>query len=306
MHVAVAIVGFRNPGDIADCLVALARSTHRDFSVVICENGGREAFGQLRGMVPEYLSAGQPVRLIEASHNLGYAGGVNVCIAEAPAADAFWVLNPDTVPEAEAMENLLKRLVDGGYGIVGGRLINADGRVQAYGGRWRRWLARAVSLGKGADAGATPDIAAIEAQTNYVLGACMMLSRAYVEKTGPMRDEYFLYCEEVEWCLRGIAAGHRMGYAHDAVVRHAQGTTTGAASDPARKSRLSVYLEERNRLLVTRDIYPAWMPVVAFNALLLLCLRYGRARAWTNLRHALAGWRAGLLDERGSPDWLPH
>jgi hypothetical protein len=47
MHVAVAIVGFRNEGDIVRCLGALEASTHRDFEIVICENGGPEAYARL-------------------------------------------------------------------------------------------------------------------------------------------------------------------------------------------------------------------------------------------------------------------
>ena len=45
MRVAVCIVGFRNAADIANCLTALSASAHRDFQVVICENGGQAAFG---------------------------------------------------------------------------------------------------------------------------------------------------------------------------------------------------------------------------------------------------------------------
>src|SRR3954471_4207611 len=44
MHVAVAIVGYRNADDVCACVTALARSTHDDFEVVICENGGGDAF----------------------------------------------------------------------------------------------------------------------------------------------------------------------------------------------------------------------------------------------------------------------
>jgi N-acetylglucosaminyl-diphospho-decaprenol L-rhamnosyltransferase len=37
MPVAVAMVGFRNTGDILRCLETLGASAHRDFEVVICE-----------------------------------------------------------------------------------------------------------------------------------------------------------------------------------------------------------------------------------------------------------------------------
>ena len=96
MRVAVAIVGFRNREDILRCLRALSRSTYANFEVAICENGGREAFADLIAVLPTNLPDGQPVRAVEAGGNLGYAGGVNVCLAETPGADAWWILNPDT------------------------------------------------------------------------------------------------------------------------------------------------------------------------------------------------------------------
>ena len=47
MHIAVLIVGYRNLSDIKVCLAGLAASSHSDFEVVICENGGQGAFAEL-------------------------------------------------------------------------------------------------------------------------------------------------------------------------------------------------------------------------------------------------------------------
>ena len=105
MRVAVAIVGFRNRDDILACLTALAASTYPDFLVVICENGGEAAHAALA----EALAApplAQEVRLLRSPANVGYAGGVNACIAAAPDADAWWILNPDTSPEPGALAAL--------------------------------------------------------------------------------------------------------------------------------------------------------------------------------------------------------
>src|SRR5829696_7856814 len=103
MHVAVVIVGFRNAEDVRGCLGALANSAYRHFEVVICENGGDQAFADLKDVVRATLQHGQSVRAVMAPGNVGYAGGVNIGIREAPDADAFWVLNPDTAPEPEAL-----------------------------------------------------------------------------------------------------------------------------------------------------------------------------------------------------------
>jgi len=41
---------------------------------------------------------------------------------------------------------------------------------------------------------------------NYILGASMLIDGTFLSRAGHMRDDYFLYCEEVEWCLRARAA----------------------------------------------------------------------------------------------------
>ena len=129
MHVAVAIVGFRNCEDVARCLQALERSTHADFEVAICENGGVEAYRELKAAVPEQLTGGQAVKVVLADSNLGYAGGVNVCLREAPDADAWWVLNPDTQPDPQTMKLMVERLAVGDCDAVGSAVYLPDGRV---------------------------------------------------------------------------------------------------------------------------------------------------------------------------------
>ena len=224
MHVAIVVVGFRNPDDIAECLHALEAGTYQDFEVVICENGGPEAFGALSRCLPKALSGGQAVSVLAAPGNVGFAGGVNIGMASTPDADAWWVLNPDTKPDRDALAAKVARLAKGDCDAVGCTLYRPNGKIQSHGGRWRGWLARAESIGIGEPLGAAVDPLWIEREQSYLNGAAMLVGRRFLQVAGMMREEYFLYCEEVEWCLRGVRLGLRLGYAPDARVLHAQGT----------------------------------------------------------------------------------
>src|SRR3546814_14748968 len=82
LHVAIVIVGFRNLPDIQRCLGALEASTYRDFEILICENGGDQAFSELVHALPSALPGGQPIRAVQAPGKLGYAGGVNIGMTE--------------------------------------------------------------------------------------------------------------------------------------------------------------------------------------------------------------------------------
>jgi N-acetylglucosaminyl-diphospho-decaprenol L-rhamnosyltransferase len=302
--VAVCIVGFRNSDDIVQCLTALGASTYRDFRAVICENGGPEAYARLSAVLPPALSGGQAVQIIEAPGNLGYAGGVNVCMAAAPDADGWWILNPDAEPASDALEQMAARLARGDCDAVGCTICTPEGKVESRGGRWRPLFARAESIEQGKSLDAPVDDRAIEERVSYLSGASMFVGRQFLERAGPMREDYFLYAEEVEWCLRAQALGLKLGVASAARVLHHQGTTTGSVADVKMRSRTSVYLDERNKLLVTRDRFGSLLPVAALVALVLIVLRFARRGAWRQVGFAADGWWAGLRNQRGVPPWI--
>lgn len=304
MRIAVTIVSFRSADMVKKCLDALALSTYTDFDVIICENAGSESYRLLASACSASLPRGQSVEVICAPSNIGYAGGINLCMSHAQDADAFWILNPDTEPMPDALAALVRKLENGSYGAVGGRLLDRQGIIQSDGGIWRRWLARAVSVNKGVQASGDDATDVGDGDLSYVSGASLLISRRFLDVVGEMREDYFLYCEEVEWCLRGRRKGMTIGFTSEAIVLHDQGGTTGSAVETRNRPRLPIQLDERNKLNVVRDTTPAALPVAAMSALLLIALRYGRIGTLRQLGFALAGWRDGVLNRRGKPLWV--
>jgi len=304
LHVAIAIVGFRNPADIAGCLGALGVSTYSDFEVVICENGGEAAYAALVAQTPKRLASGQTVTILSAPRNLGFAGGVNRCLEHTPDADAWWILNPDTLPEPPALERMVDRLSAGGVDAVGCTVHLPDGTVQSWGGLWRPVLARSISMGHGAALETPIDAAEVERRQNYLNGSSMLVSAGFVRQVGLMREDYFLYCEEVEWFIRGARHGMGLGFAPRARVLHHVGSSTGMGGAVRGRARLPVYLNARNAVLLVRDTSPWALPVAVAALCLQMVARFGRHRAWRQLRYALSGILAGVANERGAPAWL--
>jgi GT2 family glycosyltransferase len=302
LHVAVVIVGYNGAEDISRCVAALEESTYRDFEIVICENSGDAGFAALQSVIPEVLSGGQSVKLVKAPSNGGYASGINIAMSHSKDAEAWWILNPDTEPSPGAMAALVERMAQG-YDAVGGPLLFPSGEIQSFGGVWLAWRAKAVAIGHGGPAGTKPNSVSIEQTQNFLMGASMFVSRKFVDVTGPTAEYFFLYCEEVEWCLRGISHGMRLGFAPDAVVIHHQGTSTGYTRSLGTRSCRSVLLDERNKMLLTWDRYPARLPVAALMALYRLVGRYGRAGAFAQVAYGVAGWFLGLCGRSGIPRW---
>jgi GT2 family glycosyltransferase len=300
-NVSVVIVGYNNLLDIQRCLRALSLSSYSSFEVIICENGGNDAFGRLINNIPSTLSGGQQVKLIPSPRNLGFAGGVNFALKHAAAEGAIWILNPDTEPASDALEHLAARLASGNCDAVGCTIILPSGLIQSYGGHWSVATAHATSIGFGSDPMHQPDPNYIERTQNYLNGASMFVSLRFLEITGLMREEYFLYCEEVEWCLRARRLQMRLAFCENAVVLHYHGTTTGLGDGFHGASSQAIYLSERNKLLVLWDYEPLFLLIAGPISLGRMVARCFRHSAVHQLVPGAKGWWAGIRNIRVEP-----
>jgi N-acetylglucosaminyl-diphospho-decaprenol L-rhamnosyltransferase len=324
-HVVVAIVATDEAKNIVGCLGSLNGSIYREFSVIICENGGHDAFdrdvlemAKVPGLVEAdnrlggaegrrfHLGADKRmVTVLRSRENRGYSGGVNFCITAAGTDwDFIWVLNPDTFPEADALGALVRRQAEGGYGMVGSKIVFvADGRVQLWGGlRYWPLLGRSRSLGHGQPAEVTPDSREVEAALEIVSGTSMFVSKDYIKTIGVMDEDFFVYYEDTEWSLR--RGNFRLGYAHDSVVHHVAGSTSGSAGPRSKRSRFSIYLSERNRVIIAKKRYPAASPLFAVVALLQILELLVRFGSWRSFKIGLSGWWAGVTGETGMPGFM--
>ncbi len=328
-HVVIAIVATDEAKNIVGCLGSLDGSIYREFSVVICENGGHDAFerdvremAKVPGMVEADAEAEdrlggaegrrfhlgvdrRVVRVLRSRENRGYSGGVNFCIAAAATNwDFIWVLNPDTFPEPDALGALVRRQAEGGYGIVGSKIVFvANGRVQLWGGM-RYWplFGRSPSLGNGQSADLTPDAREVEAKLEIVAGTSMFVSKDYITTIGVMDEDFFVYYEDTEWSLR--RGPFRLGYAHDSVVHHVAGSTSGSGGARPKRSRFSIYLSERNRVIIAKKRFPAAWPLLAVIALSQTLEFLVRFHSWRSFRIGVEGWWAGVSGETGMPGFM--
>ena len=333
-EVAVLIVGYGNPDDIAHCLAALsAASPSPGFDIFICENGGLPAFQALvqrviqeeicRAAVEEARGEAAPdpfvaIRRLElvlrrskvtigcANENLGYAGGVNAWLRPLMRCEGWkgvWILNPDAEPAGDALVALVARAEAGGKGMVGSTILEAGSEevVRFRGGlQWRKLSARSVAIGLGERLGAPVDLPAIERAMDSPSGASMYVTRRCVDQIGLMDESYFLFFEDLDWGVRAKKLG--LGYASASVVAHRRGTTTGSAGRSAALSRLAVYLLHRNAIHFVRRHYPWTLPLRIIMSIA-YAFRFVLNRAPRNGVAALEGMTAGIRGETGAPSW---
>ncbi len=231
---------------------------------------------------------GSSVTLIETGMNGGFAAGVNRGIAELrkdPALERFWILNPDCAVPPWTPRAFSSFEPDGGsFGLMGGRVLYLDTPeiIQIDGGiiDWRSGVTGNIGLGAHHDDTAPPD----PSQLEFITGASMVASREFIESTGPMREDYFLYYEEVDWALR--RGSMPLAYCPEALVYHRAGTSIGSPTLGRPASPFSLYFKHRSRMRFVRRFRPSRLPGAAaytFAKALQMLLKGWWTEAWTIL-----------------------
>ena len=266
--------------------------------VVVVENAsGDGSAGRIRSWANESAAScgAEPsdwLVLLEATENRGYAAGNNIGLAWIDAhgaASHVWLLNPDTLVTPDALLHLVSYMeAEPEIGACGALLCEMDqpDRIQCYGGAgFRDWSARPFDLGKAALVTDPIDQHDVERQLGYVMGACMLVSAAFLRAAGPMDERFFLYFEEIAW-QRAAGPAYRPGFAPNARVYHRRHASGG---------RNELYLFA-NRLRFARWYQPWSVPLV-------VCGLLGTAAAaakrgeWRRTRLILSPrfWRFALL-----------
>lgn len=207
-----------------------------------------------------------PLTIIEASGNLGFAGGNNVGLAyclQDPAIDYVWLLNNDTVVEPGAAAALLAQL-DASYGIgMCGTVVRYYDRPDTLqclnGSRFSPWTGVTTGIAVNRPASSPYDAAAVAHETDMVLGASLAVSRQFINAIGPMDESYFLYFEELDWAYRNRGR-FTIGFARGAVVYHKEGGSIGSSSTKGARSAKADYWLLRARLMFVRRHLPLMLP----------------------------------------------
>lgn len=233
--ISVVVVTYESAADIAVCLDSLRAAAGRhQLEIVVVDNASRDASAE--------IARGVGVKVVENPTNLGLSRAIDVG-ADATGAPWLLLVNPDTRLAAGSLARLLATAsADPSIGCVGPHLRNSDGSPYPTGRRFPSILVGAVHAALGTLWPANPatrhyHLTGLDRSgpvgVDWVSGACMLLRRQAYEAAGRFDAGYFMYFEEMDFCLRLARAGWRVVYDPLAEVTHMIGGSTRSA--PYRK-----------------------------------------------------------------------
>ena len=244
MKLHVVIVNYRTAGLVVDCLRTLepevARFGPGQCRVVVVDGAsGDDSVPRIAAAI-EAGGYGSWCSLMPLDHNGGFAygnnRGIEPALASAHPPQYVHLLNPDTTVYPGALTELVAFMdAHPACGIAGSRCENPDGTARRSAFRFRSAIgefeaeshAGLVTRLLGAKSTA-PDVRDEPHATEWVSGASMIVRREVFDEIGLMDDGYFLYYEEMDFCLRAVRAGFECWYVPASRIVHLCGQSTGA------------------------------------------------------------------------------
>jgi len=227
MDVSIIIVNWNTRELLSQCLQSIyASRTTKEIEVWVVDNGSTD------GSVEMVRENFPQVEITVNEKNVGFAHANNQAIKRS-SGDTVMLLNPDTVVDRDAIENLLHFLeVHSDAGVVGPRLLNPDRSLQEsaypeptlFREFWRMFhLDRFNSY---AEYPMEKWSHAQAMQVDVLMGACMLIRRKIFDQVGLMDEDFFIYSEEVDLCTRIRDYGWRLFWYPEAAVVHYGGQST--------------------------------------------------------------------------------
>ncbi len=219
---------------------------------------------KLRAAMNE-LGWGERGQVVQTGRNGGFSFGNNASMRPALSwpepPDYFLLLNPDTLVKPGAMKAIIDFMDSRpDVGLAGSKMIYPDGTTQLSSFRFHSVLSE---LERGLRIGVVSKLLKDHTvvidlpedrptEVDWVGGASFMIRREVIEKIGLLDENYFVYYEETEYCLRAKRAGFSSWYVPQSVIVHLEGQSTGV-SDKTKKAkrRARYWFDSRRRYFVT-------------------------------------------------------
>lgn len=284
MVVSIVIVNWKVKDLLRRCLFSVyAQTKGVSFEVLVVDNDSRD--GSVEIIAGEFPQA----TIIASNRNLGFAAGNNLAIARARG-EFVLLLNPDTELREDAVSKMVAWMrMSSRAAIMGPRLANHDGSLQASVRRLPTPYSQALIMLKLHHA--LPRLKALRryfaadfdydkaAAVDQVMGAAFLVRRSAFERLGLLDERFFIWFEEVDYCKRAKDAGLQVWYAPVATVVHHGGESFGQVFGPKKQG---MFNDSLRKYFLKHSGVGSWLALTALDPV-------SKALAWGVAMGAVPG-----------------
>lgn len=262
--ISTVILSWENPGYTIECaesvLAAYNEAGLSESVIIIVDNHSSQSTTAALSTWYKSLNDSR-VEIIFNETNAGFSGGMNVGIRRSRALGRYqyyWLLNNDISVAPGAITALLDdALKSPGVAIWGPSVISSTTRTVECAGGCRYF----PTIGYSRPAYAGIDAAMLPRQPqpriDYIYGAAMLLSAAFLDRIEQLDEGYFLFFEELELSQQ-MSKDETCDWSRGAIVQHVGGSSSvipGVEREKAKQAAFSAFR-------YTWRYYPYFLPTV--------------------------------------------
>jgi hypothetical protein len=277
VDVSIVIVSWNTRDVLRDCLKSVYNQTRSiEFEIIVIDNASRDGSAAMMKLdFPQVI-------LIENSVNMGFATANNQGMAFARGRYVL-LLNSDTVVLDDAIgKTVVFAENHSDAAVVGCRVLHPGGKLQQTCFMYPslvNMLLESSYLYKlfpqnrffGREQMTWWDRNDVH-QVKVVDGCFMLVRRQAIEQVGLLDEQFFMYCEETDWCYRFEKAGWKMLFTPDAEIVHLGGQSS-------RQTSIQMTLQLRGSILLFIKKHRSW-PAYMLSCILVWLFFAVRVPVW--------------------------
>lgn len=248
--VYVIIINWNGREHLDDCFESLLLSTWTNAVFLLVDNASTD---DSVAFVASRFGQDARVEILPLERNLGWSGGNNAGIRRAldAGADYILLLNNDTATDSSGIEHMVSVMAaDETLGALAPRMvlfdqpdiINSTGLMMSViGAAWDNNIGRFDG----------PQWHETQPVLGVCGGACFIRASVF-STTGLLPEDFEIYLDDLDLCLRIWSSGYRIEYCPEAVVRHKFSATMGTGL----RARRKYFLNTRNRFRILLRHFP--------------------------------------------------
>jgi len=230
--VSIIVVNYNGKSFLERCLTSVLQNNYASerYEVILVDNGSTD--GSIKYVEQRFPK----VRILALGRNYGFTTGSNKG-TELAKGSIFVFLNNDTMVDKNWVHELVRVMENEKVDICGSKIVlmRKPNNVQ-YAGGYLHLIGGAIFAPFDKDK---------PSQRHYlvgsVCGASFATRRDVFEDLGGFDDDFFLYAEEGDLCLRALIYGYRIAYSPYSVVYHYAGGSGSRQYNHKHQSNDTIY-----------------------------------------------------------------
>lgn len=200
-------------------LHSLSEAAPPDSEIILVDNGSTDG---TEDFLLTFSRGRENTRVLLLGRNLGYSVANNIG-AQAASGEFLLFLNNDMLALPGSFDPYIDELQKDGVGLVGGRLLYADGTIQHAGIAIHlsgHPVHRKVRMPSSND----PEVAPLEVAG--ITGACIGIRSGLFQKVGGFNTKYAILYQDIDLCLKVLSSRKQIIYRPDANLYHYESVTS--------------------------------------------------------------------------------